>query len=924
LDLTNPFDKFASFGNKGDMVNTIRKALFIATAVSAAAFLAACGQEDETSAPVETVEVVLDENGVPVARLGVAVRPEHYALWLKIDPAEDRFSGTVQITVSLEAPLSRIWLHGNNLEVGVASLETADGELIEASYEQVHATGVARLDLATEAPAGKAVLRFEYSAPFDRSLNGLFRIDKDGFSYALTQLQSIAARKTFPGFDEPAFKVPFDISVTARSEHVVVTNTPEVSAETLDDGWTRHDFMTTRPLPTYLLAFAVGPYDVVEGETLPPSDLRGSPLPLRGLSAAGKGKKLAYALNHTAGLTRILEDYFQIPFPYRKLDSIAGPDFIGAMENAGAIISAETLLALGENASLAQRRASVRVHAHEISHQWFGDLVTPVWWDDIWLNESFATWMGDKTSDAYWPAGGFARFTLRRALGAMTADSLASARQIRQPIERNEDINSAFDSITYRKGGGVLAMFESFLGEEAFRKGVQTHLKRFADGVATADDFMQSLADGSGRPDVVPAFRSFIDQPGVPLIIVSLDCRVPDAPVLHVHQDRYRPLGSPIEGNSQWQIPLGVAYHADGERKVTRKLISAAEEIVALDAQSCPSNLMPNANGAGYYRFALDEAGWADLAANALSMSATEALAYADSLDAAFRAGTASAETLIEGLRPLIMHPAWDVAGVPTEILEHLTDDLLEGADLASAHVAMSTMFRPRYDALASVEGEQFVLLRTQLARFLAIVSLEPQIRAEMAEQAAIRIGFGGPADPTIISEDLLETVLSVGVQEHGEPFFLALLEQVKASRDQAFRLWSLRALARVENPALAGVLRAEFMARSFSMNESIGILFRQLARKATQDATWDWIRGNFEAVLGTMPGGLGGRRFVGNLGQYLCSAEKAQEYKELVEAYADNLPGYERGMAQALESISLCMTLKEAKGVELAAAFGN
>lgn len=901
----------------------ILKTFFLALALSAAAVLAGCDGSDEISAPVETVEVALDENGVPIARLGYAVRPEHYTLSLKIDPTADRFSGTVEIDVFLDAPTSRIWLHGNGLEVAAVSLETAGGDVIDATYEQVHATGVARLDLATEAAAGKAVLRFDYSAAFDRSLDGMFRIDKDGVSYVLTQFESISARKAFPGFDEPAFKVPFDISVTARTEHVVVTNTPQVAAKDLGDGWTRHDFMTTRPLPTYLLAFAVGPYDVVEAAPMPPNEIRDTPLPLGGLAAAGKGGMLAFALNHTAGLVEILEDYFQIPFPYPKLDSIAAPDFFGgAMENAGAIISAETLLVLDENASLTRRRRSVNVHAHEIAHQWFGDLVTPVWWDDIWLNESFATWMGNKTAHAYWPEGGFARGTLRGALGAMTADSLASARQIRQPVERNQDIDTAFDGITYRKGGGVLAMFESFLGEEAFRKGVRTHLNRFADDVATADDFMQSLADGSGRPDVVPAFRSFIDQPGVPLVVVRLDCSVSGSPVLHVRQNRYRPLGSPIEGDSRWLIPLGVAYDADGKRHVTRKLISTAEDIVALDAGSCPSNLMPNADGAGYYRFSLDESGWADLAANASSMGAKEALAYADSLAAAFRAGEVSAGALVEGLRPLIMHPAWDVAGKPVDILGSLTYRLLENEDLDVARSQMSAMFRPRYDALEGAEGDQLLLLRIKLARFLALSSREPRIRAEMAKQAAVRIGLDGPADPTAVSGDLLSTVLSVGVQVHGAPFFHILLEQVKASHDQAFRQRGLSALASVEDPALAEVLRAEFLSKSFSMNQSIRILFGQLSRKATRDATWDWMKDNFEAVLNNFPGGIFRGLIAGRLGGFFCSSAHAQEYQELVEAHAEMLPGYERGMAQALERISLCMTLKETKGEELAAAF--
>lgn len=903
----------------------IKTSLFRLLALSAAVFLSGCDSANDVSAPDETVNVVRDDNGVPIARLGFSVRPEHYRLSLKLDPTDDNFSGTVEIDVLLDAPTTRIWLHGNHLEVSAASLETADGSVIDASYEQVHISGVARVDLASEAPAGKAVLRFEYSAAFDRTLDGLFLVEQSGISYVLTQFESIAARKMFPGFDEPAFKVPFDITVTARSADVVVTNTPEISATDLGDGWTEHVFMTTRPLPAYLLAFAVGPYDLVEGAPVPASDIRSTPLPLRGLSAKGKGDKLAFALDHTASLVAILEDYFQTPFPYRKLDSIAAPDFFGgAMENAGAIIAAESLLVLDEDASLAQRRRSVNVHAHEIAHQWFGDLVTPVWWDDIWLNESFATWMGNKTADTYWPEGGFSRSTLRGALGAMSSDSLASARQIRQPIDRNEDIDSAFDGITYRKGGGVLAMFESFLGEEAFRKGVQTHFARFADGVATADDFMQSLADGSGRPDVVPAFRSFIEQPGVPIVSVSLDCSVSGAPVLHVSQNRYRPLGSPIEGDSQWQIPFGVAYDVDGERKVTRKLLSAAEEEIALDAGACPTSVMPNAGGAGYYRFALDEAGWDALAASALSLSAEEAMAYADSLEAAFRAGEASAGALVEGLRPLITHPARDVAGIPARVFGNLTNNLLEGEDLVAAHAELSAMIRPQYDALAGAEGEQAQLLRTSLAGFLAVISREPQIRAEMAKQAAISIGFEGPADPTIVSRDILQTVLSVGVQEHGAPFFHMLMAQVKASPDQAFRSSGLGALQRTEDPALAEVLRAEFLAKSFKMRESLGILFRQLSRKATQDVTWDWIQKNFEAVLDTLPGGPYRGLVAGRMGSSFCTTAQAREYQALLEAHAEGMPGYERGLAQSLERISLCVTLKEAQGKDLAAAFGG
>lgn len=889
------------------------KFIFAGTAFAILAALTGCEQRDASG----------DATEVPLGRLSDAVTPHHYRLDLKIDPTEQYFSGTVEIDVTLSGPSSHIWLHGNALEVTEAYLTTAAGARINATYEQVHHTGVAGLSLASEAPAGDAVLHLEYSAPFDLTMNGMFRIDRDGHNYALTQFQSIAARQAFPGFDQPEFKVPFDISVTARTGDVAITNAPEISAEDLGEGWTRHVYQTTPPLPTYLLAFAVGPYDLVEWQDLPPNDVRDRPLPLRGLAAAGKGDGMAYALENTASIVTALENYFGIAYPYPKLDIIAAPDFFGgAMENAGAIVYYESLLLLDEDSPMAARRRYTYVHAHELAHMWFGDLVTPVWWDDIWLNESFASWMGNKAANTHWPGGGFARATLRSALGAMAGDSLASARQIREPIELSEKINDAFDGITYRKGGGVLAMFENYLGEEAFQRGVRTHMARFPHGVATVDDFMKSLADGSGQPGVVPAFRSFIDRPGVPLVTLRLESSPDDGYILRISQNRYRPLGSPITGDTEWLIPICIAYKADGEDRKSCNLIEGAEDTIALDAKSRPSNIMPNAGGAGYYRFALDAAGWADLAEMAPEMDAREALAYADSLEAAFRAGEASAVDLVDGMTQLALNSAWDVAGVPANVLQSVTSQLLDNDKLVAAQPVLAAMFRSRYEALADATDGQSILLRTQLARFLALVAMEPGIRTEMAAQAARRIGLTGAADPMAVTADLTETVLSVGVQEHGLPFFDALMAQVKISQDPTFRNQGLGALARAEDPVLTEKLRAEVLAGAFTRPEARNIIGRQVGRAATRDATWEWVMANYEDVVKVIPGGIFGSRFIPGLGSYFCTTEQSTAFAAFIEAHAESMPGYERSLAQSMERISLCAALKEATGAELAAVF--
>ena len=300
------------------------------------------------------------------------------------------------------------------------------------------------------------------------------------------------------------------------------------------------------------------------------------------------------------------------------------------MENAGAITYDEDLILVGDAPPVQQRRVYLNVHAHELAHMWFGDLVTPDWWTDIWLNESFASWMANKVAQQLWPAGEFDRATVSDALGVMALDSLASTRRVREPVLRNEEIDGSFDSISYEKGAGVLAMFESYIGEEAFRAGVRTHLERFAHSVADADQFVESLAQGSGRREIVESFRSFVDQPGVPVVEARLDCAA-GAPRIELRQRRYAPLGSAIDAEAQqWQIPVCVAYdEADRPGRVCA-MLSERSTTIDLDIDSCPTAIHPNSRGAGYYRFTLDEPGWTALLGRASALEPAEALTLVD------------------------------------------------------------------------------------------------------------------------------------------------------------------------------------------------------------------------------------------------------------------------------------------------------
>ncbi|MGB5366953.1 MAG: M1 family metallopeptidase, partial [Polyangiales bacterium] len=455
---------------------------------------------------------------VPTGPLPDGTRPTRYRLSLTIIPEQDRFSGTSAIGIELDAPSASIWMHGQGLDV-TAIYATHAAERIRATWTPQTADGVVRVDFQEPLPAGRSTLYVEYSAEFDTPLRGLYRVESAGSAYAFTQFESISARLAFPCFDEPRFKTPFEVTLTVPAGQFAAANTPVERTIELPDDLQRVSFVPTLPLPTYLVAWAVGPLDVVIGPTIGSTEARPLAIPLRGIAAKGQGERLHHALDRTGRFVLALENYFGIPYPYRKLDLVAVPDFAaGAMENVGLITFREWLLLLDEGrATESQRRAFGYVLAHELAHQWFGNLVTMPWWDEIWLNEAFATWMGNKVMQELHPEYRVELGALASTQRAMRLDSLGSARSIRQPIETNHDIKNAFDSITYEKGGAVLAMFERWMGAETFRDGIRLYLRRHAGGTATSTELLAALDEVSDR-DVTPPFLSFLNQPGVPLV----------------------------------------------------------------------------------------------------------------------------------------------------------------------------------------------------------------------------------------------------------------------------------------------------------------------------------------------------------------------------------------------------------------------
>jgi len=893
--------------------------------------LTACGQDQ---APETDAAVTPAGTEIPLGQLGNAVQPLAYRLDLTIVPEREDFSGSAEIDVELAEATAVMYLHGNGLKVSSASLTTPAGDSHAAVYEQVDDTGIVRLTFPAAVPAGAATLRFEYTAPFRSRAEGLYHTTIEGESYAFTQFQPIDARRVFPGFDEPAFKVPFDISVTANENDVVVSNAPISSEESVDGGYKRVTFRTTEPLPTYLLAFAVGPLDIVEGVPLPPNKIRERLLPFRATATRGKGDRLRFALDNTTQIVAYLEQYFAVEYPYPKLDLISSPENgTGAMENAGAIVYGDALILLADNASVEQRQRFGAVHAHELAHHWFGDLVTPKWWDDTWLNESFASWMGNKAAHAWRPEYQLDMVSLVQALAAMNLDGRIAARQIRQPVEKNLQIASSFDAITYLKGGGVLSMFESYLGEEGFRDGLRVHMRRFPHGVADVEDFMASLAEGSGRADVVPAFRSFIDQPGVPIVDAVLTCDGEgddQSAALTLRQSRYLPLGSRGDPAQTWQLPFCVRY-GDGQA-VTKEclLLTDVETTMPLESAACPDFVMPNADGAGYYRFSLEEDAWRNLMTGFDRLNEKEALVVADSLSAAYQANRLSTEALIEALRIVAASPYTQVAMAPAKDLIRLSDKLVSANARDAVLALMRELYRPRLDALgpvnsaaietASADAVQRALLRTQLVKLLALDAEDPGLRGELAGQASryIRLGDEGAAslDESAVDPALLTIALASGVQELGTPFVDTLIDRLVESSDAKFRAEAAVALAATDDAELGNRIRELLLGDQLRSREPTSLAFALARRPSQRRATFEWFKASEAAFTENMSHFA--QRWLPMMGAGFCTVAERDEVDEFFSPLVTEWQGAERTLAEVLEGIELCAALREAKGAEV------
>lgn len=843
----------------------------------------------------------------PQLRLPPGARPVRQAIELTLDPGLEVATGSTQIEVEIEAPTDPLWLNAAGLKVKEATIEQS-GDRRDAA---VVAGGDDFVGFSTTTPLapGRALLRIAFEARVSRrDLEGIFAVQEGGAYYLFTQFQALAARKAFPCFDEPSFKIPWQLTLRVPAGTVALSNSPAV-ATSRAGAQDVVRFAETPPLPSYLVAFAVGPFEVVDLGALG----RGR-TPARLAVPRGRGADTAWARESTGPILALLEDYFDRPYPYAKLDQVAipGPGF--AMEHPGLVTYGQTLMIQrAADETIGSRRAWAATCAHELAHQWFGNLVTMAWWDDTWLNESFAGWLGDKVVDRFRPDWGGAAERASRRSSALEADSFASARRVRQPIESKDDIANAFDFVTYGKGQAVLEMAEAWLGEETFRGAARSYVERHAGGNATTADFVAALSAAAGR-DVSVVLGTFLDQTGAPVVSAAVSCA--GEPRLELRQRPYSALGSPPPAGAKlWQLPVCVRLPGR-DAPACAVIAGEAGEIRLGAAAACPAWSFANAKAAGYYRVALDAAQARRLLEQGL-LDAPERVALAGDLAALVASGDVAADDALQ-LVPLLSRDADRTVVSESAALVRALEPLVPDAQLEAFRRLVRAAYGERARSLGwearPGDGEDTRLLRRTLVAVAAGLGYDVELERDAVVRVRRWLDDGSALDP--------ELVTSAVAAAAGDRDLLArLLREVAGSGERERRERLLRGLGSTRDAAAAGQVLALTLDSRLDVNDTILLPLWLSWQRETRRTAFDFLKANYDALVSRQPQGeMSVVPFFPWAGAGLCTEQGRQEIEAFFAPRGAAVVGAPRVLAQVLESVDQCIARRRFQEPRVAA----
>ncbi|MCY0878236.1 MAG: M1 family metallopeptidase [Firmicutes bacterium] len=785
-------------------------------------------------------------NHQPSYRLPHHVVPRHYTLEFTPDAEAGVFQGRAAVEIEIQEPTRDIVLNAVNLTIHTARLENGSGASRAAEAIQYRREDeMAVLTFSDPIPQGAWTLEMSFDGVLSQDLRGFYRTkvtNPDGTPVVIlsTQCEATDARRIFPCWDEPAFKATFAISLIIDRDLVALSNGREIKSEDLPDGKKRVTFAKTIPMSTYLVALVIGPFELTEPEFV-------GQVPVRIAARAGLGHLTALARTGATGALKFFEDYFGIPYPSDKIDHVAIPDFeAGAMENLGCVTYREEALLVDlERSAPVEQMQIVSTIAHETAHMWFGDLVTMRWWNGIWLNEAFATFMAELATDALHPEWDtWTTFGLSKAR-ALRVDGLASTRSIEYPVGPPVEAWGMFDELTYQKGGAVLRMLEQYLTPAVFREGIRQYLNRHRFGNTETSDLWDALESASSQP-VRAMMDSWVFQPGYPLVRVR---RSEDGRNLVLSQHPFRYLG---EGQGRWHVPVVIgAWTQDRAASPLRLILDEEETTVSLPPGT--TAVLVNTGAWGFYRVAYDDpALWHGLLSHWSDLNALERLSVVDDAWAAVQAGQAALSHMVPLWEQMAHEYDPDVwAAVARQF--GLLDDLATDGDRPHLHALVRRIAAPLLDQLTwDPEPDEDVRrrrVRATVIRTLGVYGADPDVR-----QRAQALMSGYWAGTASVPPELLTPLAELVAVAGGAREWDAIYRQFQTAKTPQDEKRYLYALAAFEDPQLMERTLAVYQSSEVKTQDGAIALGQALANRHARARVWQVVEEQWNTLIEKYP----------------------------------------------------------------------
>jgi alanyl aminopeptidase len=816
-------------------------------------------------------------------RLSTFIKPSFQQITLKVDPDSPVFSGETAITIDVTKATDTIGFYQKDLNIQQAYLSKGDTRIpltvTSHEYEIQHAKANQNIT------ANRYTLHIVFDGKFNTTSDGMYLSKFEGLNYVFTQFEDMYARRAFPSFDEPGFKIPYQVTIMSPEKHTVLSNTL-VKKRTLKDGWQTVEFNKTKPMPSYLVALAVGELDSY--------DIPNLSVPGKIYTPKGQAQRTKFAARNTARILQNLESYFGSPYPYEKLDFIAVPNFtFGAMENAGLVTYRSSLLLLEDEPRLAEQSSTLNVIAHELAHMWYGNLVTMAWWDDLWLNEAFASWMASKVMMDLYPEQNFKGRLVQE--GAFGADASPTVRPVKKVVKSQTDVMDGL-GLNYSKGESILQLIESMVGEKAFQKGIRTYMENNAWKNAQADDLWKVLSTVADF-DVPAMMKTYLEQPSYPLIEFAANGEV--------SQSRYHLKGAEVEPQT-WIVPLAIRYKKNGKVSRTNLFLNEAKTTVSELAEA--DWIFPNENAMGYMRWKVSTEQLSALLKDMSVLNVREKKSLLFNIEALFSAGEielgemmAAMDVLVDDSDPMIGSA---VVATMNDFL-YLVD--MDNEAMFGQFVAKK--LTPWFERLGVVDqpddSTDTTRLRGSVYGMLSRYANTPQV-----EQVSTELANQYLAEPTSVPRSIATRALRNMARFSEQDWFTKLKDYYVSHSDANTRGTVSRAMIFTNENKIEKTLDFA-LTEHVSPANTITSVYAAMSGLDDQTMFYAWLEKNFTALSEKMPA-----YHMARMPEYFSSSCDAGNIKLAEKFFAEKKANFE-GMARsydiAIYSAKQCVSLKEA-----------